>query len=81
MNQESSSAKNVGILLYDGVQVTDFTGPYDVFVLARPASVPNPVEAPPRSNARRAASCSSGQSRSGRVTFEGGGSRIAAAPG
>ncbi len=47
MDQAGSSAKNVGILLYDGVQVTDFTGPYDVFVLARPAGAPNPVEAPP----------------------------------
>ena len=47
MNQTGSDAKNVGILLFDGVQVTDFTGPYDVFVLARPAGAPNPVEAPP----------------------------------
>ena len=47
MNQESSAAKNVGILLFDGVQVTDFTGPYDVFVLARPAGTSNPMEAPP----------------------------------
>ena len=47
MNQHSSGAQNVGILLYDGVQVTDFTGPYDVFVLARPAGTPNPIEAPP----------------------------------
>ena len=27
---------NTGILLFDGVQVTDFTGPYDVFNAARP---------------------------------------------
>jgi len=47
VNQEKSGPKNVGILLYDGVQVTDFTGPYDVFVLARPAGMPNPMEAPP----------------------------------
>jgi putative intracellular protease/amidase len=47
VNQKGSGAKNVGILLFDGVQVTDFTGPYDVFVLARPAGTPNPVEAPP----------------------------------
>jgi transcriptional regulator GlxA family with amidase domain len=47
VNQESSSVKNVGILLFNGVQITDFTGPYDVFVLARPAGVPNPLEAPP----------------------------------
>jgi transcriptional regulator GlxA family with amidase domain len=47
VDQKGSSARNVGILLYDGVQVTDFTGPYDVFVLARPAGTPNPVEAPP----------------------------------
>jgi transcriptional regulator GlxA family with amidase domain len=47
VNQPGSGAKNVGILLFDGVQVTDFTGPYDVFVLARPAGTPNPVEAPP----------------------------------
>src|SRR5690242_5101910 len=36
VNEKGSDAQNVGILLYDGVQVTDFTGPYDVFVLARP---------------------------------------------
>ena len=47
MQQQGSLAKNVGILLYDGVQVTDFTGPYDVFVLARPAGTPNPSETPP----------------------------------
>ena len=47
MNQKGSGATNVGILLYDGVQVTDFPGPYDVFVLARPAGATNPVEAPP----------------------------------
>ena len=28
---------NVGILLFDDVQLTDFTGPYDVFVFARDA--------------------------------------------
>jgi transcriptional regulator GlxA family with amidase domain len=38
---------NVGILLYDGVQVTDFTAPYDVFVLARAAGTPDPLETPP----------------------------------
>jgi transcriptional regulator GlxA family with amidase domain len=47
VNEKGNDAQNVGILLYDGVQVTDFTGPYDVFVLARPAGVPNPIEAPP----------------------------------
>src|SRR5262249_31138043 len=47
VNQRDSSPRTVGILLYDGVQVTDFTGPYDVFVLARPAGTPNPAEAPP----------------------------------
>jgi transcriptional regulator GlxA family with amidase domain len=47
VNQEQSDRKNVGILLYDGVQVTDFTGPYDVFALARPAGMPNPMAAPP----------------------------------
>lgn len=41
------SVENVGILLFDRVQVTDFSGPYDVFVLARPAGTPNPAEAPP----------------------------------
>jgi transcriptional regulator GlxA family with amidase domain len=28
---------NVGILLFDDVQLTDFTGPYDVFIFARNA--------------------------------------------
>jgi transcriptional regulator GlxA family with amidase domain len=46
MNMQSSGARSVGILLYDGVQTTDFTGPYDVFVLARAAGT-NPMEAPP----------------------------------
>ena len=47
VDQAGNDAQNVGILLFDGVQVTDFTGPYDVFVLARPAGTPNPIEAPP----------------------------------
>ena len=47
MDQAENDAQNVGILLFDGVQVTDFTGPYDVFVLARPAGTSNPIEAPP----------------------------------
>jgi transcriptional regulator GlxA family with amidase domain len=47
VDQAGNDAQNVGILLFDGVQVTDFTGPYDVFVMARPAGTPNPVEAPP----------------------------------
>jgi transcriptional regulator GlxA family with amidase domain len=46
VGNESNDAMNVGILLYDGVQVTDFTGPYDVFTLARPAGT-SPLEAPP----------------------------------
>jgi transcriptional regulator GlxA family with amidase domain len=47
VDQEDGRATNVGILLYDGVQVTDFTAPYDVFAMARPAGTPNPLEAPP----------------------------------
>jgi transcriptional regulator GlxA family with amidase domain len=47
VNQDDSEVKNVGILLYDGVQVTDFTAPYDVFILARPGGTPNPMDAPP----------------------------------
>jgi len=47
VDQVGNDAQNVGILLFDGVQVTDFTGPYDVFVMARPAGTPNPVEAAP----------------------------------
>lgn len=31
---------NVGMLLFDDVTVTDFTGPYDVFRAARPLGVP-----------------------------------------
>jgi transcriptional regulator GlxA family with amidase domain len=46
-NQDGGGATNVGILLYDHVQVTDFTGPYDVFVLARPAGQPDPSKPPP----------------------------------
>ena len=47
MDQQTSGATNIGILLYDGVQVTDFTAPYDVFVLARAAGTPDPSAAPP----------------------------------
>ena len=65
MDQESGSAKNVGILLFDGVQVTDFTGPYDVFTWARPTGTPNPAEAPPLFRAftvaeRESVSCDGG---------------------
>jgi transcriptional regulator GlxA family with amidase domain len=34
------SPMSVGILLFDDVTVTDFTGPYDVFRAARPLGVP-----------------------------------------
>lgn len=35
-----SAPMSVGILLFDNVTVTDFTGPYDVFRAARPLGVP-----------------------------------------
>jgi len=47
VNRDNGNMTNVGILLYDGVQITDVSAPYDVFVMARPAGKPNPLEAPP----------------------------------
>jgi putative intracellular protease/amidase len=46
IRQEQGDAMSLSILLFDGVEMTDYAQPYDVFAVARPAGT-TPANAPP----------------------------------